>query len=108
MDAPRSVVLTAEERKHGAYDSTNVQKALEGMYQDGLVVLKDVAAVEHIDALNKFMTAEADSIMEVKSKEPLSAWNQGVPCECSSGEFFESFKLRVYSQLSSGTTCHQI
>lgn len=82
MDAPPSVFLTAEERKHGTYDSTNLQKALEGMYQDGLIVLKNVAAVEHIGALNKFMTAEADSIMEVKSKEPLSAWNQGVPCKC--------------------------
>ncbi|KAG0645668.1 Kanamycin biosynthesis J [Hyphodiscus hymeniophilus] len=79
IDAPRSVFLTAEDRKNGAYDSANLQKALEGMHQDGLVVLKGVADVEHVDALNKFMTAEADDILEVKSKEPISAWNQGVP-----------------------------
>lgn len=87
IDAPRSVFLTAEERNYGAYDSANLQKALEGMQQDGLVVLKGVADVEHVDALNKFMTAEADDVLEVKSKEPISAWNQGVPCKYSREDF---------------------
>ena len=80
-DGSRSVFLTTVERKDGAYNSANLQKALEGMHQDGLVVLKGVADVEHVDALNQFMAAEADEVLEVKSKQAISEWNQGVPCE---------------------------
>lgn len=78
---PRNVILTSEERKAGAYGFTNLQKALEAMHQDGFVVLKDVADVGHVDALNDFMTAEADLILEAKAKDKNTFWNQGVACE---------------------------
>jgi hypothetical protein len=78
--APISVSITAEERKNGAYGFANLQKALEAMHQDGFVVLKGVAEVDHVSALNNYMTAEAEDILEAKAKEEKPFWNQGVAC----------------------------
>lgn len=81
LDGPRYVVMTAQDREEGAYGHVSLQKALEGLYQDGLVVLRGVVDVEHVEALNKFMCGEADEILKAKSKDNISAWNQGVPCK---------------------------
>ena len=64
QDAPRAIHLTAEEKLAGAYSPVNLQKALEGLHQDGLLVLKGVVDVNHVDHLREVMSAETQSIME--------------------------------------------
>lgn len=97
-DEPRYVSMTAEERKSGAYGSASLQKALEGIHQDGFVVLKGVADLAHVNALNKYMVAEAGEILEAKLKDENTEWNQGVPCKCchrTTDEISQAHKLCV-------------
>jgi len=57
----------------------SLQKALEGLHQDGLLILQSVVDVEHVDRLNGFMTGERAEIL--RKKDPngdLKAYNQGV------------------------------
>jgi hypothetical protein len=68
-----AVAITLEERKRGRYDSPALQKALEALYADGLVVLKAVVDVGHIDSLNKYMCDETDRITRESE-----AYNHGI------------------------------
>ena len=76
QDAPKAIFSSSEERRSGAYNPANLQKALEGLHQDGLLVLRDVVDVKHVDQLRKIMSAETQSIL----KDPRRAgiYNQGV------------------------------
>lgn len=62
-DGPREIVLTEEECLKRLYDPTSMQKALEGLHQDGLLVLKDVVDVGHVDKLREVMTSETQTIL---------------------------------------------
>ncbi|KAF8861277.1 phytanoyl-dioxygenase family protein [Acephala macrosclerotiorum] len=73
-DAPRQITPTPEELKASAYDSRNIEAALEALHQDGFVVLKSVVDVNHIEKLNEYMAKDADHIM----KNNLKPFNQGV------------------------------
>lgn len=75
-DLPRYIHLTADERSRQAYSPANVQSALEGLYQDGLLILKGVVDVAHIDHLYRVMTSETKSIMEDGRRA--GKYNQGV------------------------------
>ena len=77
MDAPRELNLTPEERRNGTYNPTNVQKALEGLHQDGLLVLKGVVDVDHVDHLREVMSSETKSIMADPRRSGI--YNQGTP-----------------------------
>lgn len=75
-DAVRCISLTAGESETGSYCSPNIQKALEAMHQDGLVILKSVVDNKHIDLLNQDMSKEAETLIRNKVKP----FNQGVEC----------------------------
>lgn len=74
QDAPRAIELTPEEKAAGAYSPANLQKALEGLHQDGLLVLKDVVDVNHVDHLREVMNAETQTILNRRK----GLYNQGV------------------------------
>lgn len=75
VDAPREIHPTPEELKASAYDSSNIEAALEALHQDGFVVLKSVVDVNHIQNLNKFMAKDAEHLIKIKP------FNQGVNCK---------------------------
>ncbi|KAK5110263.1 hypothetical protein LTR62_006116 [Meristemomyces frigidus] len=74
MDGPRSVPLSSEDRSNSRYSSEAVQYALEGLHQDGLLVLKGVVDVAHVDHLRGVMGAETQIILQ----ERAGLYNQGV------------------------------
>ncbi|KAJ5094773.1 hypothetical protein N7456_010634 [Penicillium angulare] len=70
----RTVEMSDEERRNGKYSDLSLSKALEGMHQDGLVVLKGVVDLNHIAALNRQMSADA----EKKRDDPTQTYNHSV------------------------------
>ncbi|KAJ5731731.1 uncharacterized protein N7483_006239 [Penicillium malachiteum] len=66
--------LSGEERKKKRYSDLSLQRALEAMHQDGLVVLKGVVDLDHIEALNRQMSADA----EKKRDDPGQIYNHAV------------------------------
>lgn len=75
-DAPREIQRTAQECQSSAYEATNLQSALEGLHQDGLLVLKGVVNVDHVDHLREVMGEETKSILH--DSERAGVFNQGV------------------------------
>ncbi|KAK7899746.1 hypothetical protein LTR67_003491 [Exophiala xenobiotica] len=73
-DHVQTITLSDDERCKGKYSPLTLQKALEAMHQDGLVVLKGVIDVKHIDALNEKMCADADK----KRADPDQIYNHAV------------------------------
>lgn len=73
----QAVDISDEERRNGRYSDISLQKALEAMHQDGLVVLKGVVNLDHIEALNQQMSADA----EKKRDDPSQTYNHAVKCE---------------------------
>ncbi|KUI60918.1 Kanamycin B dioxygenase [Cytospora mali] len=59
-DAPQAITPSAKERQTGLYSPRTLQKVLGGLHRDGLVVLKDVIDVKHVDALNEAMCVDAE------------------------------------------------
>lgn len=76
VDTPRLITPTLAELKASAYDSPNIEAALEGLHQDGFAVLKSVVDVAHIDRLNVQMSKEADDLLN----NNLKPFNQGIKC----------------------------
>ncbi|KAK3114838.1 hypothetical protein LTR53_006418 [Teratosphaeriaceae sp. CCFEE 6253] len=75
-DAPRSISASPNERHRYAFDATTLQSALEALHQDGLLVLKQVVDVGHVDHLRQVMSAETRSILQ--SSQRADQYNQGV------------------------------
>lgn len=75
-DKPRSIYLSEEERKQNQYNTANLQEALEGLHQDGVLLLKQVVDVTHIHHLQTVMNEETQSILD--STERGGVFNQGV------------------------------
>lgn len=75
----KTVGISAEELKNKKYGDKALSKALEALHQDGLVVLKGVVDLDHIAALNRQMSIEA----EQKRDDPSQTYNHAVKCECS-------------------------
>lgn len=76
MDGPRAIQLLPKEALSGKYGPRNLQRALEGLTQDGLLVLRDVVDVAHVDRLREVMSAEAQTILNESERAGL--YNQGV------------------------------
>lgn len=76
-DAPQPIYLNKEERCRGVYSPETLGKVLAGLHQDGLVLLKDVVDVEHIQAINSNMCIEADKMRA----DPLKQYNHGQKCQ---------------------------
>ena len=75
-DAPRAIDCTAQEQQSGKYGEQNLQAALEGLHQDGLLVLKGIVEVDHVDHLREVMNSETQSILH--GSERGGMFNQGV------------------------------
>ncbi|KAJ4288104.1 hypothetical protein N0V90_012121 [Kalmusia sp. IMI 367209] len=73
-NVPRAVFATTHEKQQGVYSASNLQKALEALNQDGLVVLKGLVDTAHVDALNDYMSSKTDEIVN-----NMSNYNHGVP-----------------------------
>ncbi len=78
-DGPRRVPLTEEDSIRGSYSSMNLQMALEGLHQDGMVILKGLVDPEHCDKIYDHMTSDRDRILETRHKDA-KVYNQGVKC----------------------------
>lgn len=77
IDAPQAIAPTDKERSDGVYSPRSLQRVLSGLHQDGLVVLKGVIDLSHIDALNEAMCNE----VEDKIADPTQVFNHDVKCE---------------------------
>lgn len=75
-DHVQVVSISDDERRKGKYSPSTLQKALEAMHQDGLVVLKDVIDSGHIATINERMCVDADK----KRVDPSQTFNHGVKC----------------------------
>ncbi|KAI3390445.1 hypothetical protein diail_9651, partial [Diaporthe ilicicola] len=73
-DAPRAITPTNKERSAGGYSPYNLQQVLSGLHQDGLVVLKGVVDLSHVDALNDAMCEDA----EMKIADPAQVFNHNL------------------------------
>lgn len=76
-DAPQAITPTDKERSTGVYTPRNLQRVLSGLHQDGLVVLRGVIDLSHIDSLNDAMCKDA----EQKMADPNQVFNHDVKCE---------------------------
>jgi len=76
-DGPRCVPLGQDDRKTGSYSVPALQMALEGLHQDGMVVLKDVVDPAHCDTLHKHMSGDRDRILRERHAGA-KVYNQGV------------------------------
>jgi len=79
-DGPRCVPLGQDDRKTGSYSVPALQMALEGLHQDGMVVLKDVVDPAHCDTLHKHMSGDRDRILRERHAGA-KVYNQGVKCK---------------------------
>jgi hypothetical protein len=79
-DGPRRVPLTDYDRDHGAYSPHYLQMALEGLHQDGMVVLQNLVDPEHCDSLYEHMTGDRDRILRERHAGA-KVYNQGVKCK---------------------------
>lgn len=76
-DAPQAIAPSDKERSAGVYSLRNLQRVLSGLHQDGLVVLRGVIDLSHVDALNHAMCNE----VEEKIADPTQVFNHDVKCE---------------------------
>lgn len=76
-DVPQAIAPTDKEQIAGVYSPQNLQRVLSGLHQDGLVVLKGVIDLSHIDALNDAMCKDA----EKKIADPTQVFNHDLKCE---------------------------
>jgi len=76
-DGPRRVPMSLSEKEAGAYSAPNLQMALEGMHQDGMVILKGLVDVDHCDKVYAHMTGDRDRILRERHAGA-TAYNQGV------------------------------
>jgi hypothetical protein len=79
-DGPRYVPLADTDLKNGSYSVPALQMALEGLHQDGMVVLKNVVDPEHCDTLHRHMSGDRDRILKERHAGA-KVYNQGVKCE---------------------------
>lgn len=80
-DDVRRVSLSDRDRKSGTYSIQALQLALEGLHQDGVVILKDLVNTDFCDKLYDYMTADCEHVLETRHKGE-STYNQGVKCSC--------------------------
>lgn len=76
-DAPQAIGPTDKERSAGVYSPRNLQRVLSGLHQDGLVVLRGVIDLSHVDALNDAMCRDA----EKKIADPTQVFNHDLKCK---------------------------
>ena len=78
-DGPRRVPLPSDDRANGSYSVPQLQLALEGLHQDGMVVLQNVVSEGHCDKLHDHMSGDRDRILRERHAGA-KVYNQGVKC----------------------------
>lgn len=78
-DGPRRVEYSKAEFNDGNYSVPNLQMALEGLHQDGMVILKGIVDVDHCNKIYDHMVGDRDRILETRHKDAIE-YNQGVKC----------------------------
>jgi len=63
QDASRIIIPTEGELKTSQYNTKNSESALGALRQDGLVVLKSIVDIGHVDNLDKFMNKKANELV---------------------------------------------
>lgn len=76
MSSPRSIYPAPTDLSRGTYSASTLQSALEGLHQDGVVVLKSVVSVAHVEHLHAAMSEQTAGILESEQRRGL--YNQGV------------------------------
>jgi hypothetical protein len=76
QDTARLIYPTTEELAVNHYEVKNITAALEALHQDGFVVLKSVVDISHVRNIDKFMSKEADHLLDTNAKP----FNQGIDC----------------------------
>lgn len=95
-DAPQAIAPSEKERQARVYSPRNLQRVLGGLHRDGLVVLKDVIDVKHIDALDEAMCADAERWVA----DPEQEFNHNVKCEIRPVTFLLRLFLQCQQQIS--------
>jgi hypothetical protein len=62
-DAPKTIVLTDEERDSGVMGDKKLYDAIEAFFTDGLVVVENAIDVAIIDKLNRRMLQDTDKLL---------------------------------------------
>lgn len=75
-DGPQAIQCDKDERMRGQYSPETLGKVLSALHQDGLVLLKDIIDIGHIEAINTAMCAEVESI----KANPTKGYNHGLKC----------------------------
>lgn len=75
-DGPQAIQCGKNERRRGQYSLETLGKVLSALHQDGLVLLKDVIEIEHVEAINNAMCAEVETI----KSDPTKGYNHGLKC----------------------------
>jgi predicted O-methyltransferase YrrM len=88
----KAIHLGEDERMAKKFNPETLAKALSGMHEDGVVVLKNVIPVEEIDKINAWIFQDA----ERRLKDPSQKYNHGVKCTSSVFERFPA-SLKVES-----------
>lgn len=88
----KAIHLGEDERMAKKFNPETLAKALSGMHEDGVVVLKNVIPVEEIDKINAWICQDA----ERRLKDPSQKYNHGVKCTSSVFERFPA-SLKVES-----------
>lgn len=73
---PGVVKLSDEERQSGKWSRDNMQRAVELMHRDGLLVVQGVVDTAHLELIRESMLKTAGEIREAKTK--VSDFNHGV------------------------------
>eukprot|EP01111_Echinosteliopsis_oligospora_P010597 TRINITY_DN3343_c0_g1_i1.p1 TRINITY_DN3343_c0_g1~~TRINITY_DN3343_c0_g1_i1.p1 ORF type:complete len:317 (+),score=76.27 TRINITY_DN3343_c0_g1_i1:72-1022(+) len=90
------ITPTSAERAAGKFDSDNIHKILEGMFTDGVIMLRDVINPEHLDRLNEVMVPESAE-KEKTSHKNFNARNiQHAPPLSPSSLFFEDIYVNPF------------
>lgn len=62
------VVASSDELKLGTWNDSNSRRLLEALHKDGIILLKDIISADHLDAINKYMAAEAEQVQSSSAK----------------------------------------
>jgi ectoine hydroxylase-related dioxygenase (phytanoyl-CoA dioxygenase family) len=59
------IETSPSERSTGLFLSPTIQRILEALHTDGIVILKDIVDPSHLDSINEFMLSEVDALAKV-------------------------------------------
>jgi len=103
VDGPQAITPSAEELAKGAFSSLSLTRVLEALHQDGLVVLRNVVDLEHVDTLNEKMCKDADE----RIADPTQEFNHSVACMSVLGRRQQAYADVFRSELFAAPAHHR-